>query len=113
MKGNWLRYLGLLGLLAVVGLVTGNVGWYGFFGFFGFSAFNGSMADERFDANVNRSARNAFVASVIVCAATMVYAGLAASPMRVYAVAFAISIGLQILIFSASLAYFEERGDKV
>jgi hypothetical protein len=112
MKVRWLRYLGLLGVLGIVGLVTGNVGWYGFFGFFGFSVYNGS-SDERLDANVNRSALNAFVSSVIVCAAAMVCATFSASPVRVYAIAFAVNYGLQILIFAISLAYFEKRGDEM
>jgi hypothetical protein len=113
MKASWLRYLGFLGLLGLLGLATGNVGFSGFFGFFGFFAYNRSVADERFDSNVNRSARNAFVVSLVVFAVAVVCAALIASAERVYAVAFAASFALQILIFAVSLAHFETRGDEM
>jgi hypothetical protein len=112
-KGSWLRWLGFLGLIGLLGFVTGNVGFAGFFGFFGFFAYGGSVVDERFDGNVNRSARNAFMASMLIFAVISVFSALTGTRERAFAVGFAVTFAFQILIFSVSLAYFEQRGGEM
>lgn len=119
MHGAWLRYMGFLGLLGLLSLVTGNWGLAGFFGFFGFFGFSGSRSDERLDVNVNRAARNAFVASVTIYATAMVKVSLfpdllaevfSGGPAALLAMGLAASFAVQMLVFSLSLVYFEARG---
>jgi len=109
MKKSWLRYLGLLGFIGLLGNVTGNFGLYGFFGFFGFFGYERIVHDERFEANVNRAARNAFIFSLVIFAAAVVFVSFT-SNTAAYAVAFAVSFAVQILAFSISLQYYEKRG---
>ncbi len=108
MRRSWLRYLGVLGFLGLLGLATPNKGFVGFFGFFGFLAFSGLPDDERLQINVCRSARNAFVSSVLAFALFAVYGALAPDVTQfAYALGFGLSFGLQMLIFSLSLVYYE------
>jgi hypothetical protein len=115
MRGIWLRHLGFLGLLGLLGLVTSNPGFAGFLGFLGFFGYQGSTSDERLETNVNRAARNAFVTTVLVYALAIVaYSLFAPSNSQVTAqilvVAFALSFGLSMLVFTVSLVYYEREG---
>jgi hypothetical protein len=106
---NWLQYISLLGLLGFLGVFTPNTGFIGFFGFFGFINFRNIIFDERFEANVNKSCKNAFVLSIGLYAFITVLATLTAYP-KFYAYAFPISFALQIITFSFSLQYYENHG---
>ena len=110
MHGSWVRYLALLGLLGVLGFVTGNPGFYGFFGFLGFLAYGGSIGGDAFEANVNRSTRNAFFATMLVFAATISIASLiGGDTARILAYGLVASFSAQILVFSVSLAWYERN----
>ncbi|MDH7479170.1 MAG: DUF3796 domain-containing protein [Syntrophomonadaceae bacterium] len=112
MSKGWLKYLGFLGLLGLLGPIT-NPGFYGFFGFFGFFGFARLVNDERLEYNVNRSARNSFLASLIIYPAAVVYAALFPSPpaSTVYAFAFALNFGLLMLVFALSLIIYDHLGE--
>ncbi len=108
MNRSRLRYLGFLGFLGLLSLVTSNGGFAGFFGFFGFFAWAKLVADERFQVNAGRAAMNAFVAAVVAFPCFTVYgAFVPEAAMFTYAVGFAVTFALQLLVFSLSLAYYE------
>jgi hypothetical protein len=108
MKGSWLKYLGLLGFLGILGAFTNNIGFYGFFGFFGFFTYAKTGGDERLEENINKSARNAFIAMLPVFVIATVLAGIM-EDLNVYIYAFIAVVILQILIFSFSIIYYEKR----
>ena len=110
MRANWLKYLGLLGFLGLLGLVTDNGGFYGFFGFFGFLGYRKRVMDERFETDVNRAATNAFVVSMLAFAFG-VTAGSLTKNTDVYIMSFAGGFGLQMLVFSFSLVYYDRKGN--
>lgn len=108
MSGSRVRYLALLGVLGLLGLVTGNAGFYGFFGFLGFLIYRGAIGGAALEANVNRSTRNAFIATTLIFAATISIASLIGGDAgRIFAYGLVASFGSQILVFSVSLAWYE------
>ncbi|NVO19213.1 MAG: DUF3796 domain-containing protein [Bacteroidetes bacterium] len=62
---KWVSYLSVLSLLAVLEVFTGNPKWEVFLGFLPFMAFARVKADERFKSNMNKAARNGFIASIL------------------------------------------------
>lgn len=110
MNRTILKYLGMLGFLGLLGLVTHNPGFYGFFGFFGFLGLRSRPSDERLEAYITRSARNAFVASTVVFAAAGA-AGPWVSPDILFTWAFAGGYALQLLVFTASIVYYDIKGN--
>lgn len=108
MKNN-MQYLGFLGFLGLLGLLTDNVGFYGFFGFFGFFSYRKVIPDERFKENMGKAAINSFVASIIVFALSTTLGSLT-EVADIYVIAFMLNFGLQMLIFSFSLTYYEVVG---
>ena len=108
---NRMSLFGLFGLLGLLGLVTQNPGFYGFFGFFGFFAFSKVLPDEMFKLNVNKAAKNAFFAGVIVYPIVVVL-GAFTSFSLAYSIGFAVNVAVQILVFSISLSLYEKNGDK-
>lgn len=107
MKPNWLYYLGFLGFLGLLGLVSSNIGFYGFFGFFGFFSFKKIKNDERLESNINKSARNAFISSLIFFVLVAVYTTLN-SNLSVFVFAFALNFALQIIVFTFSLKFYDD-----
>ncbi len=107
MKPNWLYYLGFLGFLGLLGLVSSNIGFYGFFGFFGFFSFKKIKNDERLETNINKSARNAFLSSLIFFVLVAVYTTLN-SNLSVFVFAFALNFALQIIVFTFSLKFYDD-----
>lgn len=108
MDRNWIKYLGFLGLLGLLGFFTPNAGFYGFFGFFGFFFYKNIKFDERFSANLNKAARNAFLFSILLFIVSTILATIAKSDIvYIYTVGF--GFGLQVLIFSLSFSYYEGR----
>ncbi|MGE5485873.1 MAG: DUF3796 domain-containing protein [Ignavibacteriales bacterium] len=110
MNRTILKYLGMLGFLGLLGLVTRNPGFYGFFGFFGFLGLRNRPSDERLEADITRAARNAFVASTVVFAATGA-AGPWVRPDRLFTWAFAGGYALQLLVFTVSIVYYDIKGN--
>lgn len=107
MKKNPLRYLSLLSLLGLLGFITDNAGFYGFLGFLGYLGFGKIIPDERFKDNVNKAAKNAFITSLLIFPLSTIAAAITHNPM-IYAFAFAINFGVQMLIFGISLSYYEK-----
>lgn len=110
MRGRWLKYLGLLGFLGLLGLVTDNAGFYGFFGFFSFFSYGKRTMDERFEADVNRSARNAFIVSMATFAVGLA-AGSLSKNTQVFLWAFALGFAIQVMVFSFSMVYYDRKGN--
>lgn len=110
MNKYWLKYLGFLGFVGVLGFFNDNPGFYGFFGFFSFFGFFKLANDERLLLNANKAARNAFVISIISFLITSIYANLV-SNFQVYAFSFAITFGLQMIVFAFSFQYYDQAGD--
>jgi len=110
---NSFKYLGLIGFLGLIGLVTDNPGFYGFFGFFAFFAYNRILPDERFKLNINKAAKNAFIAGLILFPLASTFAAFSSkeSFTSIYTIAYSLNFALQVLVFSFSLTYYEQRGD--
>ena len=106
MKKSWLKYLWLLGFLGLLGLVTSNEGFYGFFGFFGFFGLGLMASDERLQANINKSARNAFLSSIILFVASVIFSALT-SNRSVFMYAFSVNFALMIIVFVVSLRVYD------
>jgi len=96
MKPNRLYYLGFLGFLSLLGLVSSNIGFF---------SFKKIKNDERLEANINKSTRNAFVSSLIFFVLVAVYTTLT-SNLSIIAFAFALNFALQIIVFTFSLKFY-------
>ena len=107
MKSSWLKYLGFLGLIGFLGIFTDNIGFLGFFGFFGFFSYVKVLSDERLEANINKSARNAFFVSAPVFVVAAILAGIM-KDLLVYSYAFIVVFILQLLTFSFSLKFYDK-----
>jgi hypothetical protein len=110
MNRNWIMYLGFLGFLGLLSIFSDNQGYIGFFGFFGFFGFARIINDERFSANINKAARNAFLISIILYPAATILANLL-SDFSVFSYAYAINFALQVLVFTFSLQYYDKAGE--
>jgi len=106
MKKSWLKYLWLLGFLGMLGLVTSNKGFYGFFGFFGFFGLGLMASDERLEANINKSARNAFLSSIVFFVASLIFSVLT-SDRSVFMYAFIVNFALIMIVFVVSLRVYD------
>jgi hypothetical protein len=106
MKKSWLKYLWLLGFLGLLGLVTSNKGFYGFFGFFGFFGLGLMASDERLEANINKSARNAFISSIVFFVASLIFSVLT-SDRSVFMYAFIVNFALIMIVFVVSLRVYD------
>ena len=106
MKRSWLKYLWLLGFLGLLGFVTSNEGYFGFCGFFGFSALGVLTNDERLEMNINKSARNAFIASIIFFIATVIFSALTAN-RSIFIYAFIVNFLLIMNVFGISLLIYD------
>ena len=100
---NKVSLLGFLGLLGLLGLVTDNPG------FFGFSR---TLPDELFKANLDKAARNGFVCGAVIYPIVVSIGALTKSPAMVYSAGFAVSFAVQMLVFAASLTYYEKWGER-
>lgn len=112
MNKNWLKYFGFLGLLGLLGLFTSNVGFYGFFGFFGFFSAGKVKQDERFIANINKAAKNAFLVSLFVFIITTILPTII-SNRDIFVYGFAINFALQMIIFTFSFQYYDRVGENI
>lgn len=110
MNKNWIMYLGFLGFLGLLSIYSKNLSYIGFFGFFGFFGFSKIINDERFSANINKAAKNAFLISIVLYPATTIFANLI-SNFSIFAYAYAINFALQILVFAVSLQYYDKAGE--
>ena len=106
---RWVRHLGFLGILGLLGFLTQNPGFYGFFGFLGFANFGEIKSTERFPRHVAQSGRNAFAVAVLTFPVAVFATTLTPEPETIYPLAFGIIFGLQILIFSFSLFYYQNK----
>ena len=97
---------GFLGLLGLLGWATKNPG-FGFFGFWLF-AWRRTLEDERFH-NLGKAAKNALVAGIALFPLIVVWAAFT-SFQEAYAVGFAVNFTLQLLVFTISLARYEQGG---
>lgn len=109
MKRNWIAYLGFLGFLGFLSFFTNNFSYIGFFGFFGFFGFSKIINDERFSANINKAAKNAFLILVVLYPATTILANLI-SNFDIFVYAYALNFALQIRVFAFSLQYYDKVG---
>ena len=106
---KWVRHLGFLGILGLLGFITPNPGFFAFFGFLGFANFGEIKSPASFNRHVAKSARNAFLVAVVGFPPIVFGASAAKDPAVVYPLAFAILMGLQVLIFSFSLYYHQNK----
>lgn len=106
---NWIKYLGFLGFLGLLGYFTSNPGFYGFFGFFGLFSYTRITQDERFEANLNKACRNAFLLSIIIFASVIIYVSFT-SNFKAFSYAFALGFAAQWILFFISLQYYELTG---
>ena len=107
---NKMGLLGLLGFLGLLGLATQNVGFYGFFGFFGFFGFSRIIPDEMFELNMNKAAKNAFMAGLMIVFPVVAVLGQFTSLPLLYNWGFAANFAIQLLVFTFSLYWYETKG---
>ncbi len=105
MRKNIIGYLGLLGLTGVLGFV--NFWLFSFFSFFALFAF--LKGDERFDRNIGRATRNAFIFDTIVATFSMAY--IASSKTFDAMPLFAALLSQGLTIFGLSYWFYTEKGD--
>jgi hypothetical protein len=112
MSRSWVKYLGFLGFLSIIALFTSNWGFLGFATFFIYFIYRNSVNDERFQINVGKSGRNAFIVSMLVFALSLAYAAIAArgNMDSVLAFVFIQSFVLQTAAFNISLIYYDKAG---
>ena len=108
---NRASLLGFLGLLGLLGFVTDNPGFYGFFGFFGFFGFSRTLPMSLFQRTSTRRLETALCAAVIYPIVVSIGA-FTESVAMAYSVGFAVSFAVQMLVFAASLTYYEKRGER-
>jgi hypothetical protein len=110
MGRSWIKYLGFLGLLCLLAVPTGNLGFLGFVTFFGYFLYRNAINDERFQINVGRAARNAFILSMAVFALSLAYGALTSRGNLdpILASVFVQSFVLQTAAFNVSLIYYEK-----
>ena len=106
MKKSWLKYLWLPGFLGLLGMLTSNQGFYGFFGFFGFFGLGLMASDERLQENINKSARNAFISSIVLFVASVIFSALT-SNRSVFMYAFTVNFALMLIVFVVSLRIYD------
>ena len=106
MNKNWIFLLGFLGLLGLLGFFTDNSGFYGFFGFFGFFGFKKIIPDERFEQNINRAAKKAFISSLIIFPIVTVSSAFVKNPL-IYAFGYSINFAVLVFVFAISLSLYD------
>lgn len=105
---NKVSLLGLIGLLGLLGLFFDNPSILGFFGFFGFFGYSRTLNDDLFKENNSKAGLRAFYAGVLVFMAVTV-ASFFFDRITVFAYGFSIYFGVQIFVYSVSLAIFERK----
>ena len=109
MNRNWLKVLWVLGFLGLLGYFTKNTGFYGFFGFFGFLSFNNIKDDERLIENVNKAARNGFIASMAICIVAIVFVSIVGYK-EILAYGIPVIFIVQFLVFFFSFQFYDNLG---
>ena len=104
---NRLSLLGFLGLLGLLGWATRTpvlrLLW------FPWLFVCRTLEDERFHDNLGKAAKNALVAGIALFPLIVVWAAFT-SFQEAYAVGFAVNFTLQLLVFTISLARYEQGG---
>ncbi len=108
-RSKWLSKFAVLAVLAVLTPITGNEYWMSFLGFLSFLAFTRIRSDERYQLNIDRAARNGFIASLLcIVGLVLCIASNPAQDTLVYAIE--ITLVLVSLTFSASYTYYDKKG---
>jgi len=108
MRHNVLGYLTFLSALALLGPVTWNYYILGFLGFM--PILLGRDVDERFDVNVNKACRNAFVYFVATNSLFSVYMAITRDLSIVPLMLVAEFLG-SMTLFTASQIYYDRKGE--
>lgn len=105
MTFTWLHVMGYLGFLGFLGFIDPM--FFGFFGLFAFlGAFKNVRHDELFEINVNKACRNVFISTFITSIITLICIAFFDLNTVVLFGFLAIFL-LQIIVFFASLMYYE------
>ena len=111
MRHNVLGYLTFLSMLALLGPISGNYYILGFLGFLGFMPILlGKDTDERFDINVNKACRNAYVYFVAINSLFSVYMAITRDMSIVPLMLVAEPLG-SMMLFLASNIHYDRTGE--
>ncbi len=105
---NTLWYLGFLSVVSLLYFVEGKTAFLWFLCFLPyFATYN--MSDERIEMNFGRATRNAFMYTMFLGVATIVYIYLTQST-ELFAPAFVFLFGGSLLVCLLSLLYYDRTG---
>ncbi len=108
-KNKIISSLAALSALAALAPITGNDHWLPFLSFLSFLSFNRVNMDERMKTNLDRAARNGFIASVLSLIAMMFYIISASGKANVVA-AIELTLVAITVVFSASFTIYDKFG---
>ncbi len=101
-KNKIIASLTALSALAALAPITGNNDWLTFLSFLSFYSFIKVNMDERMKTNIDRAARNGFIASLVCLSALMFYVTSSPSTDRIV---FALEISLATISIVASISF--------
>lgn len=105
---RFLPMLSVLAIPAVLAPVTGNNNWLSFLSFLTFLLFSKVKSDERFKINMNKAARNGFVASMLCWAGLAFF--LSYTPDIGMLIQFLVyALFLITVIFAISFALYDKK----
>ena len=106
---KFLSYFSLLSLLALLAPITGDSQWETFLVFLSFMAFTKVKADERFKSNMNKAARNGFIASIIglIGLAFVIHSNPAVNTLEI---TLQVCLWQMMIVFAASFTLYDRKG---
>ena len=107
---NPIAFLGLIGFLGIFGFFIGSWDWFIFFSWFIWFIWIKRPADERFIANINKSARNSFIIALIGVTTLLALLGLKL-PYRIVVIATITLFETLLVGFIASFFFYEKKGN--
>ena len=108
-KGKFLGSLTALSALAALAPVTGNDKWLTFLTFLTFFSFVKVNMDERMKVNLDRAARNGFVASILCLVGMLLYI-LAKDKEANVVASVEVAIVVVTVVFSDSFTVYDKLG---
>lgn len=104
-----LTSMSVLSVLAVLEPITGNPKWSVFLTFLCFLVFTKVTSDERLKNNMNRAARNGFIASILAMTALVMLLAAGTSFDGII-LAIQLCLGGMMLTFAVSYTIYDRRG---
>ena len=107
---NPIAFLGFIGFIGIFGFFVGSWDWFIFFSWLVWFIWIKRPADERFIANMNKSARNSFIIALIGVSSLLALLGLKL-PYRIIIIATITLFEALLVGFIASFFFYEKKGN--